>query len=69
MLSEAAVLLAGATRMPAARFASACALGNLALALAYAGAGALSASWDAPWLAVAAAVVLPGVGMVVVRGR
>ena len=63
VLAESSVLLAGAVRMPLARFALLTAASNAAIALVYAGVGAYALETRAFLLAFAASVLVPAVLM------
>lgn len=59
VLAETALILAGMTRFPPRRFLLVSGLANLAVAMTYALVGAISASSQAPWVALVAACALP----------
>jgi uncharacterized membrane protein YdjX (TVP38/TMEM64 family) len=59
VLAEASTLMAGAARMPFARFLSVTTAANLGIALVYAAVGAFAASVQSFLLAVAGAVLVP----------
>ncbi|MFZ2648931.1 MAG: VTT domain-containing protein [Burkholderiaceae bacterium] len=67
VLSEATTILAGASRMPLARFMLVVSLGNSVVALLYAGIGAVSASQSSFLFASMAAIVVPVLIVIVVR--
>ena len=69
VLSETATLFAGSCRLPLRRFLAISALSNLWVAGSYAGAGAVSASWQAPWLALVVACGAPVLALGFVRWR
>ena len=59
VVAEASVISAGLTRMPFAKFASACLLSNLGIALAYAVAGKLANASSSFGFAFAGSIVVP----------
>ena len=69
VLAESATLLAGACRFPLRRFLAVSALSNLCVAIVYAVAGALSATWHAPTLALLAACGLPAAALLLAGCR
>ena len=69
VLAEAAVVFAGAARMPRARFALLVGLSNAAVALVYASVGALALETQAFLPAFVGAVALPGLAMLLSREK
>ncbi len=67
VLAEASVVLAGAARMPVARFATLTAASNLAIAAVYGAVGAFALEARAFLLAFGASVALPGMAMLLHR--
>jgi uncharacterized membrane protein YdjX (TVP38/TMEM64 family) len=66
VLAEASTLFAGMSRMPLGRFFTLTALANVGISIVYATVGAWAANVQAFWLALTAAIVLPGLAMLVV---
>jgi membrane protein DedA with SNARE-associated domain len=70
VLAEASILLAGATRMNAWRFAMITTLGNVGLSAAYASIALLDLTGTSALVApFALGVVVPGVAMLALRRR
>jgi uncharacterized membrane protein YdjX (TVP38/TMEM64 family) len=69
VLAEVSVLFAGLGRMPFGRFFLLTTLSNLGISTVYAAIGAYAADLNAFLLAVAGSVLLPGIGMLVLRSR
>jgi len=69
VLAEVSVLFAGLGRMPFGRFMLLTSLSNLGISAVYAGIGAFAADLNAFLLAVAGSVLLPGIGMLILRNR
>jgi len=69
VLAESATLFAGSCRYPLRRFLAISALSNLWVAGSYAAAGAVSASWQAPWVALVVACGAPVLALGFVRWR
>lgn len=69
MLAEASVIMAGALCRPFARFLMVCGLANLGVSLVYAVVGAFSVRMDSFLLACLGAMIVPWLGMRVMRGR
>lgn len=67
VLAEASVIVAGVARMPLRRFLWLTTLGNLGIALVYAGIGALGQRVQWPLAPVLAALVLPALAILVFR--
>lgn len=67
VLAEASVLVAGAARMPAGRYAAMVSLSNLAVSAVYAAAGAWSANVNSFLLAFALSIGVPGVLKMLIR--
>jgi uncharacterized membrane protein YdjX (TVP38/TMEM64 family) len=67
VLAETSVVFAGISRLPRGRVAVICLLSNLGVSIVYAAVGAFSASWNAFFLAVAAAFGIPAVALLVSR--
>lgn len=63
VLAEASVIVAGAARMPLARFALLCGLSNLAIAAVYGTLGGLAAGTGSFALAFAASVIVPAIAI------
>jgi len=69
VLAEASVLFAGFSRIYLPRFLALCAGANLGVSLVYGAVGAWSSSIDAFLPAFLAAVVIPGLGLIIARSR
>jgi len=69
VLAEVSVLFAGLGLMPLGRFFLLTTLSNLAVSAIYAWIGAYAADLNAFLLAVAGSVLLPGIGMLILRHR
>ncbi len=67
VLAEASLFFAGLSRMPLRRFLLLVSLSNLGLAAAWSAVGAFAATINSFLLAFAGAVLLPGLGLFVVR--
>lgn len=69
VLAEVSVLFAGLGRMPFGRFLLLTTLSNLGISAVYAWIGAFAADLNAFLLAVVGSVILPGIGMLILRRR